>query len=190
MHNLIKRKKKYLLIVLAFLIIGIIFGIIYYIFLSSEVKLSITNTLIKHKIIENSILKDLIIMSSLFVFSFFIIGVPLNIFYLFYETFSIGFFVSVLTHNFGLSGFLYSLLYLIFYKLIILFLLIIYFKKLINISRLLIGIIIYKKDNFLKNKLFINVRNSLYIIIFVLIINILFYFLNPLIFEKFLYLLK
>ena len=52
-------------------------------------------------------------------------------------------------------------------------------KKIINISRYIIGLVIYKNDSTVKNKLFLNFKNSLYIILFVLIINIVLYMTSP-----------
>ncbi len=70
------------------------------------------------------------------------------------------------------------------------FLFIIFIRKIINVGRLVIGLIIYKKEKSIKDKLIFNLKNSIYIIIFILTIDILNYFINPIIFSKLEFLLN
>lgn len=191
MHKLLQKNKKYLLFTLAIVIIGVIFGIIYYILLNSDTKENISNTLINFNNFRyNAILKDLIVMSSLLITSIFIIGIPLSLFYIFYESLSIGFLVSIFYANFKISGFIYILFYILLNKVITFILIFIFVKKLINVSRFIIGSIIYKKEIVIKEKLINNFKNSIYIIIIVFVINILLYFITPYIFQKLAFLLK
>jgi len=186
-----KKNKKYLNFVLVIVLIGLAFGFIYYQFLSENIKESITSTLNDYNSFRyNFIIKDLIIMSLLLVSSFFVIGIPLSIFYLFYESLSIGFLINIFFVSFGIKGLIYSLLYILLNKLITFLLSIIFIYKVINIGRFIIGVFIYKKDEFIKDKIILNFKNSLYIIVFVLIINIILYFISPLIFENLSFLLK
>jgi len=91
-----KRNKKYLLFVLFILVIGIVLGMAYYFFIDEDIKLSIINTLNNNISFNNNfILKNLTIMSILLVLSFFIIGIPLSLFYLLYDSFSVGFLISM-----------------------------------------------------------------------------------------------
>ena len=190
MLKILNRNKKYLIFVLVIIVISFLSGIVYYILLNEDIKLNITNTLVNNSLKYNSTIKDLIIMSSLFVAAFFIIGVPLNIFYLFYEFLSYGFLITVLTHNYGLSGLFYGILSILLNELIIMIIVICFLKKLINISRLIIGRIIYKNNLSLKNKLLFNVYNSLYIIVIVFVLNLILSFINPKIFSHLVFLLK
>lgn len=190
MLKLLSRNKKYLLFTLVIMLIGFVSGVIYYILLNEEIKLNIANTLLNNSLKYNSTIKDLIIMSSLFVTSFFIIGIPLNIFYLFYEFLSYGFLITIFTHNYGISGLIYGLLITLLNKLLVIFIIIFFLKKLINISRLIIGRLIYKNDSSIKNKLLVNVYNALYIIVIVFVLNLILNFINPKIFSHLTFLLK
>jgi len=185
MQKLIEKNKKYIKFILIIIIVGIVSGFIYYYFLNDVLQLKITNTLNNYTSFRyNFILKDLIIMSFVLVLSFFVIGIPISIFYLFYEGLSIGFLINIFVVSFSIKGLLYVLLYLLINKILTLILKIIYIQKIINIGRYIIGLVIYKKDNLIKNKLVVNFKNSLYIIIFILIINVILYFISPLIFDK------
>ena len=85
--------------------------------------------------------------------------------------------------TYSFKGIFIFLMYFIVNKLLFLILLIFYIQKIINIGRLVIGFIIYKKDNLIKDKLITNFIKALYIIIFVLILNIVLYFITPFIFK-------
>jgi len=191
MYYLLQKNKKFLNVVGIILLVGLIVGIFYYFSLSSNIKEDISNTLLNYNNFRyNAIVKDLIVMSFLLVTSIFIIGIPCSIFYLFYESLSIGFLLSIFTVNFKITGLIYILLYFLINKLIGLILMLFFIKKIINISRYIIGIIIYKKDTLIKNKLLLNLNNCMYIIIFSLIVNILLYFISPYIFSKLSFLIK
>lgn len=180
MQTALKRHSKYLKFCLFIIGISILIGIFYYQIQSNDIKNNIINTLNNSNNFRyNAIFKDLIIMSLLLVASFFIIGMPLSIFYLFYESMGIGFLLSIFFATFKIKGLLYIIIYIFFYKTIPLILIIFFIKKIINISRYIIGLIIYKNDNNVKNKLFLNFKKSLYIIVFVLIINIILYNISP-----------
>ena len=178
------KHKKYLLFVLIVLIIGFSFGLIYFLMQNSDIKNTIIKSLNNSFSYEyNAILKDLIIMSIILVLSFFFIGIPLGIFYLFYESLSLGFMLMSFLFTYSFKGIFIFLMYFTINKLLFLILLIFYIQKIINIGRLVIGFIIYKKDNLIKDKLIANFISSLYIIIFVLILNIVLYFITPFIFK-------
>ena len=152
--------------------------------MSSSLKTDVINTLNSLTTIRyNAILKDLIIMSLLLVSSLLIIGIPLSIFYLLYESFSWGFITLAFLNTFKIKGIGYILLHLLFNKLLTFILMLIFIKKIITISRLSIGLRIYKNDSFIKEKISHNFINSLYIIVFVLVINVFVYFLSPIFFS-------
>ena len=180
MQKLLKSNKKYFLCVLVIIGVGILAGFIYYNLLINDVKLNIIDTLKNYpKFTYNAILKDLIFMSIIIVLSFIIIGMPLGIFYLFYESLAMGFIMQIFLVTFKFKGFLFALLYLIINKLIPLILIIFFLRKIINISRYVIGLLIYKNDVNIKNKIFLNFKNSLYILTITLVINIILYFVSP-----------
>lgn len=191
MHDIIRRNEKYLKFMLVIVGLGVISGFIYYQVLNDDIKVNIINTLNDYNNFRyNFILKDLIVMSFILVLSFFIIGMPIIILYLFYECLSIGLLVSIFTTTFGVKGFIYSILFILINKFIVLIFKILFLKKIINISRYIIGLIIYKRDVAIRDKLFINFKNSLYIIVFVFIFNIILYFLSFFIFKYLSFLLN
>lgn len=186
----LKNNKTYLKIILIIFIVGFITSIIYYNLLSTNTRNSITNTLLNYTYQNQFLFKNLIIASSLLISVFFIIGIPLSFFYLFYESFASTFILIIMTITFGINGLLYSIIYIILTRLLIMFLFIIFIRKIINVGRLVIGLIIYKKEKSIKDKLIFNLKNSIYIIIFILTIDILNYFINPIIFSKLEFLLN
>ena len=190
MRNIICNNKKYLKCVTIVILVGVVFGFLYYHFLNSSVKENISSTLLEYNNFRyNSILKDLIITSFLLVASFFIIGIPLSIFYLFYEGFSTSFLINIFWISFGIKGLIYSLIYLIVNKLLKFILMIFFVQKQINIGRYIIGMFLYKNKNG-KDKIIINFKNSLYIIVIMLSINIVLFFITPNIFKWLSFLLK
>lgn len=191
MLTYLKQNKKYLIFIGIIILIGLISGIIYYILLNTDIKSSISDTLVGYnKFRYNAIIKDLIIMSFLLVTSIFLIGIPFSLFYLFYEGMSLGLILSMFFVNFKLSGLFYVIFYIVINKLLVLLLMSFFIKKMINVGRLVVGIFIYRKDNLVKNKLLLNLKNSLYLIVIVFIINTLLYFITPSIFTYLSFLLK
>lgn len=186
MQKFINNHKNYLLFVVIVIGIGILVGILYYQFLNQSIKENVILTLSNISNFKfNNIIKDLIIMSLLLISSFFIIGIPLGIFYIFYESFSLGFLLNALYATFKIKGIIYFLLYFIINKLIVLLLMIFFIKKIINISRYIIGYLIYRKDSTIKDKIMINFKKCLYTIIIVLVVNLVIYVISPGIFSKF-----
>lgn len=191
MQKFLAKNKKYLLFVLVVLVIGFLTGIIFFLMQNSDVKSEIINSLSQSSNYHyNAIMKDLIVCSILLVLSFFVIGLPLSIFYLFYEGLSLGFMLITFLMTYSFKGLIYMLIYILLNKLIPLILMIFFVQKLINIGRLVIGFIIYRKDNYIKDKIILNFKNSLYILIFILIFNIISYFGSPVILKNLTFLLK
>ncbi len=191
MQKFINSHKNYLLFVVIVIGIGILAGILYYQFLDVNSKNNIALTIANLDSLKfNNILKDLIIMSILLVSSFFIIGIPLSIFYLFYESFSLGFLFNIFFASFKIKGIICFLLYFIINKFLVLILMIFFIKKIINIGRYIIGYLIYRKDSTIKEKIMINFKKCLYSILIILFINIFLYFISPYINGKLAFLLK
>lgn len=190
MQRIFKRYKKFFLFCLIILILGNISGIIYYNFLDVSIKENISITLAQQSFFNyNFILKHLIIMSVILVLSFLLIGLPIGFCYLLYEGFSLGFLVSIFFASFKFSGILYFIIYLLLNKLVVLILYILFLKRIFDISRNIIGVIIYKRDSNILNKIYLNFKKCIYFILFVLVLNIALYFLNPVIFKFFSFLL-
>ncbi len=191
MQKFINSHKNYLLFVVIIIGIGILAGVLYYQFLDSTNKNTIALTITNYNSYKfNNVLKDLIIMSLLLVSSFFVIGIPLSIFYLFYESLSLGFLLNIFFANFKIKGIIYFLLYFVINKLLVLLLMIFFIKKIINISRYVIGYLIYRRDSTIKDKIMINFKKCLYSILIIFIINIVLCFISPYICNKLTFLLK
>ena len=144
-------KRIYLFLGIIFLI-GTVVGITFIYFIpedSKEIIFLNINDLIQNinSINLNNIVNHFIIIASLIILSFFVIGVPLELFFIFYNGFSIGFIISCLVSIFGIRGLLYSLIYIIVTKGVYLFILSIILVSLIKISKLIIDKYILKKGN-------------------------------------------
>ncbi len=191
MYNGFKKNKKYFLFIMTILLIGLVGGIIFFLVQKSDLREDIKNLLLNmNNYHYNAILKDLIITSILLVLSFFVIGIPLGLFYLFYEGLSIGFMLITFLVTYSFKGLIYMIIYLLVNKLIPLILMAFFMQKIINIGRLMIGFLIYKKDHLIRDKIIINFKNALYILVFILIFDIIIYFLSPFIFQNLVFLIK
>ena len=171
-------KKIYLLMML-FIAIGIVSGIVFLNIASEDAKeiilLNINNYLQNiNNYHINNILLHLIILSSLVISTFFIIGIPLGMFYLFYNGFSIGFIISSFINIFGINGFIYGLIYIVITKVIFIMLFSILIYNLIRVSKLVLDKIINKES--IKDKIYILLIRCILIIGIVLIIDIVLYF--------------
>ena len=135
--------KKVFIFISIILLIGIISGILFLIFLNEASKelifLNINEyiqNLNNYKI--NNIFMDTIILSSLLILSIFIIGIPLSIFFIFFNGFSIGFIISSLSSIFGFKGLIYSIIHIIINKFVFLFFLYFFGNKIMNLFNFLI----------------------------------------------------
>ena len=131
--------KKIYLFLSIILIIGILLGIIFLIYLDEASKelilLNINEWLqgINDSHINN-IIPHIVILSSLFILSLFIIGIPFVLFFVFYNGFSIGFMLTSLINIFGIKGLLYGIVYILITKGIYFFFLSIFIISLIKIT--------------------------------------------------------
>lgn len=160
--------------------IGIIIGFIFLIYLEESSKelisLNINEWLQSLSTSHiNSILEHIIILSTLAILSIFVIGLPLIIFFVFYNGFSIGFLLMSLIEIFGVKGLIYGLIYLIITKGIYLFFLTIFILALIKIIILIIKRLIWhQKMN--KNLLVTYCKRILVCIGVIILSDIILYF--------------
>lgn len=132
-------KKQYLFFLLIVLFIGVVGGVFFLQYMgesSKEIVLSNINEWVMkiEGVHVNYILSHMLILSMFLVIASFFIGMPLYIFYLFYNGFSIGFIVSSLGAIFGFKGIVYSFLYILVTKGIYLFFLLFFLFFLIRIG--------------------------------------------------------
>lgn len=176
MKRMLYNHRKYLLFVSIIFIISFIIGIIYYYFLDNPSKLKVITLVKDYNFQINNIFKDLLIMTIVLITSFFIIGLPISILYISYESFIFGFVINSFILSFKIKSILYIAIYLLF-RIIPFILIIIFTYKILNITRYRIGYLIYK-EKLIKDKIYQNFIKNVYIIIFVLIINIIVYFVS------------
>ena len=176
MQKLVINHKKYLLFIFVISVVSLLVGYFCYNLLDENIQITIINSIKEGTINTNFIFKDLLIMSTILILSFIIVGIPLCIAYYSYNLFSIGFFIKVFLIAYKSKGVIYILIYLILNRLITLLLIIIFMYKIINIGRYYINYYVYKNSN-VKDTIIIIFKKCIYIIIFVLIVNIILYFL-------------
>lgn len=146
--------KKIFLFISVILGIGIISGIIFLIFLNEAsleiIFLNINEYLQNLASLKcNNIFIDIITLSSIIMLGMFIIGIPIAIFFIFYNGFTLGFIIASLSSIFGFKGFIYSLIYIIINKLVYIFFLYFLLLALFKIVLIIIKAIVYREH---KNK--------------------------------------
>ena len=172
-------KKFYLFLSIIF-VIGLILGVIFLIYLDEASKdilfLNINEWLqgISNSNINNIVL-HIIMLSSMFLLSIFLIGIPFVLFFAFYNGFSVGFTVTSLTSIFGIKGLLYGIIYVIITKGIYLFFLSIIIVSLLRVSLIILKSI-FNKENIDKEKLALLLKKNLICIAIILINDIILYF--------------
>ena len=172
-------KKFYLFLSIIF-VIGLILGVIFLIYLDEASKdilfLNINEWLqgISNSNINNIVL-HIIMLSSMFLLSIFLIGIPFVLFFVFYNGFSVGFTVTSLISIFGIKGLLYGIIYVIITKGIYLFFLSIIIVSLLRVSLIILKSI-FNKENIDKEKLALLLKKILICIAIILINDIILYF--------------
>lgn len=172
-------KKFYLFLSIIF-VIGLILGVIFLIYLDEASKdilfLNINEWLqgISNSNINNIVL-HIIMLSSMFLLSIFLIGIPFVLFFAFYNGFSVGFTVTSLTSIFSIKGLLYGIIYVIITKGIYLFFLSIIIVSLLRVSLIILKSI-FNKENIDKEKLALLLKKNLICIAIILINDIILYF--------------
>ena len=172
-------KKFYLFLSIIF-VIGLILGVIFLIYLDEASKdilfLNINEWLqgISNSNINNIVL-HIIMLSSMFLLSIFLIGIPFVLFFVFYNGFSVGFTVTSLISIFGIKGLLYGIIYVIITKGIYLFFLSIIIVSLLRVSLIILKSI-FNKENIDKEKLALLLKKNLVCIAIILINDIILYF--------------
>lgn len=166
------KNNKYILMFLCTLfVIGIIFGIIYFIKQPSIVKSAIGTEMDMFKELikttkQNQVLYHLLILVIIFFLNFTVIGFLANIFYLFYEGCSLGFSIALFTYKYKISGIIFGLIFNIITKSFFL-ILIGYIGFLgIKIVKKTIGSVVLKQNNL--NYIFL----KKHILIFFIIIGV------------------
>lgn len=172
--------KKVFIFLSIILAIGIISGILFLIFLNEASKelifLNINEyiqNINNYKI--NNIFMDIIILSSIIILSIFIIGIPISIFFVFFNGFSIGFIISSLSSIFGFKGLIYSIIHVIINKFIFLFFLYFLLLALYKITLILIKYWVHK-EKINKDELMHLFKKMVLCLLIILIYDLVLYF--------------
>ena len=160
--------------------IGIILGFIFLIYLDEANKeiiyLNINEWLQNLNTSHiNNIISHIAILSSLFILSLFMVGIPLSLFFVFYNGFSIGFLLMALIDIFGIKGLLYGLVYVIITKGIYLFLALLFVLALIKIAIMFLKALI-SKEKINKDSLSKLLKRIFICIAIILISDVILYF--------------
>ena len=120
---------------------------------------------------------DTIILSSLLILSIFIIGIPLSIFFIFFNGFSIGFIISSLSSIFGFKGLIYSIIHIIINKFVFLFFLYFLFLAMYKIVLLLIKYWVHK-EKINKDEIIHLFKKIILCLLIIIIYDLILYFLG------------
>lgn len=115
---MINLKKHFMVkFVLALFVVGILFGIVVHFTYKtdiSEMIVAFKSAVTTSK--QNTFLSSIVIVSAIFVLSISVIGIPVVVFYLFYEGLALGFTMSIFASTFKLRGLFFYILYFLFSK--------------------------------------------------------------------------
>ncbi len=185
--------KVLLKFLISLLIIGFIIGIFVYTKQPSVIKESISSelslldvTLKESK--QNNFIYHLVLFSIIIVLSLSVIGVPILIFYLFYEGLGAGFLSAGFFKYKKVTGFFYSNIFLIINKLLYFLVIIYIIVNSINYSRKII-VSFSLKDRLLQDHLFIMFIKNIFALIVILLYDLFLYYLGNKILAYFLFLL-
>ena len=184
----------------SFIIINIILGIIFYLYMNQSDKEIINSNITNYfKIAEsysylenlkNSILNNIGNMSIIWILGISVIGIFIVIFIFFAETFSIGFSIASIIGAYGGKGLIGIISYLFPGKILYLIMLYIITYFAIRFSIQIIKYLFFKKDIDLRGFLKKYVKILIIVIIISLVCSILEIFVNPLMIKLFTFFLK
>ncbi len=155
-----KTKSAAQIFIVTLIVLGILFGIIYFM-----VQNDLNKTLIVEKMMglentiktthQNMLLPHLITIIALVFLSYSIIGVPLILFYLFYECTSLGFLIASFYSAFKIKGILFGLLFILISKVIYILCLIYISYIALKITKKLLRVLIFKEND----SLYLHLKN-------------------------------
>ncbi len=146
----LKKYRKWFLFLNSIFVIGIIAGFIYFNKVNNNIVINFQENLLDIEFNSN-IIYHIIFLAVVIFFSLFVIGSAIGLFLYFYEALSIGFIFGAFFSAAGFTGFLYSLIYVVVFRLVYIFLLSFILIRSFNLSRNIIGYFVLKKENSLKN---------------------------------------
>lgn len=171
-------------------ILGIIAGFLLYNRLSDDIKLGINNKLpdLINSITstnQNNVLYHLGVISILIISSLIIIGLPISLFYYFYEFTSIGYLLAAFIKYKGINGLLFGSIFVLINKLLFLSILSYFIINTINYTKKIINNLKGAKKEQIINELY----KSFFTLGLILINDIILYFIGNKLISLFLFLL-
>lgn len=140
----LSKKKGLLLFFIVLFVIGVVFGVCLFFQNpeSREISLNLTEQLQEGTI--SFVQSHLFLFMGTFLLSFFIIGIPIFLFALFFEGLSLGFTFALFIFHYQWGGFLYMLIFTLLFKAFFLFLIFFLFYKYLLCARYTIYRLFYK----------------------------------------------
>ena len=183
--------KNLIKFLISLLIMGILVGIYIYIKQPSLTKVSILselkslNTILNSK--QNNFLFHLLILSLFLFFSIIVLGLPLLLFYLFYEGVCFGFLLGGFINYKKISGLLYGTIFMIINKLLLYVCIIYILIVSINYSKKVI-LSLRHKDYKIYEYIFNHIIKMIFILLIIMLYDIFIYFFGNKILSYFLFL--
>lgn len=184
----------------SFLVIGILIGIIFYLYMNSNDKEIINNNISSYfkieeyynylDLLKSSIFNNIGNIIIIWLLGISIIGIFIIIFLFFIESFSIGFSISAIIGNYGSKGIIGIISYLIPGRLLYLIMLYLITYFAIYFSVQLIKYLFFKQDVDLRKALNRYFKNLVLIIIIAIICSLFEVFVDPLMIKLFTFLIK
>lgn len=145
----VNRNKNTLLFLNIIFVIGIICGFIYFNYLESEIFINLEKAITNINFNSN-LFYHIIFISVIFLFSILFLGPLIGLFLYFYEAISIGFIIHVFYYYSGISGVIYSVLYVFLFKFIYIVFFAFILLKSMKIFKNVIAFFILKKYDEIK----------------------------------------
>ena len=192
--------KNFIIFLLSFLILSIIIGILFYLYMNNDDKTYINNNITSYftikksydylNLLKNSIINNIGNTTIIWLLGISIIGIPIIVFLFFSETFSIGFSLSAIIGKYKLKGFIGIISYLFPSKIlyILTLFLITYFALRFSIQ--IIRYLFFKKDLDLRSYFKKYFKQLIIITILAITCSILDVFITPFMIKLFTFFIK
>ena len=192
--------KNFIIFLLSFLILSIIIGILFYLYMNNDDKTYINNNITSYftikksydylNLLKNSIINNIGNTTIIWLLGISIIGIPIIVFLFFSEAFSIGFSLSAIIGKYKLKGFIGIISYLFPSKIlyILTLFLITYFALRFSIQ--IIRYLFFKKDLDLRSYFKKYFKQLIIITILAITCSILDVFITPFMIKLFTFFIK
>lgn len=178
----LKKGKYKILFLISLLILGFIAGVLYFIWQSEGMKDFLIGSISLSNINQgriNNLLEHLLLLPGMIFMLSLLLGLPLSLFYLFYQGLSWGFTSILICLACKMQGFIFLVKYFLLFEVIYLPLLIIFNLKMLDCSKNIVGIVIYRGDERIKRNFVLNLKKILIYLVIILLVDLFIYFISP-----------